>query len=455
MRKNFSLTSTLQVSLLLFGFFFGAGNLIFPPLMGKMAGTEFLPAISGFAITAVLCPVLGIFSVAKMDGMDNLAKQVDKYFGLLFPLVICLAIGPGLGIPRAGSVPFVMALEPLLPPEVSLPAARALYTVVFFAIAFWLCISPGKIVRRVGKFITPLLLLLICSLFFSTWLKFPFRQGLAQGPYAGASFLTGVLEGYNTMDALAALNFGFAITIAIKSLNLKDGRQNGRFYTYAAAVIAGTFLLIVYGMLTYIGVTTADLFPTTKNGAEILRSAAAISLGKFGYALMLSVFSLACLTTCIGLIVSLSDYFSKICPYFTYKKMVTIICVISCLLANFGLDAILKFSLPTLFIMSPVSVVLILLGIGERFYRGRRIVFSLTVYVCLLFSFIDVFNKASWIPTLLRDFMDLLPLSEFKLAWLVPTLLGFGLSFIGDKLYLCSRCRTAGALDVSEKMKTE
>ena len=77
MRKNFSLTSTLQVSLLLFGFFFGAGNLIFPPLMGKMAGTEFLPAISGFAITAVLCPVLGIFSVAKMDGMDNLAKQVS------------------------------------------------------------------------------------------------------------------------------------------------------------------------------------------------------------------------------------------------------------------------------------------------------------------------------------------------------------------------------------------
>lgn len=449
MQKQLSLRSLLQISFLLFGFFFGAGNLIFPPLMGKLAGGNFVSAILGFAITAVICPVLGILAVAKMGGTPALAAKVSRRFGILFPIVIYLAIGPGLGIPRAGSMPFAMAIQPLLPVSVPVVWARLIYTVLFFALACWLCISPIKMVPRVGKILTPTLLFLILCLFVATLIRLPAHFGPSTGAYQSSTFLNGILDGYNTMDALASLNFGFAIAVAIKSLKLTDDEKVGKKYTYMAAFIAGSLLLIIYAMLTYIGVTTAALWPDTTNGADILRFTSRVALGYGGYLLVITVFSLACLTTCIGLIMSLSQYFSKLVPKISYRAMVILISLISCVLANFGLDAIIKFSLPTLLIMSPVSVVLILLGVGYDFYSNNKHIFTVTIYTCLFFSFVDVINNMNFLPQSLGELLRKLPLSEYSLAWLVPTLLVFVVSFGAGKIF-CRQCSTAVVIDQSK-----
>ena len=105
----------LLVSFMLFSLFFGAGNLIFPPFLGQNAGSHTLPAMLGFLATAVVLPVLGVVVVARFDGLDRLGQQVGKRFAIVFTLLIYLSIGPGLGIPRAASVPFEMAVAPYLP----------------------------------------------------------------------------------------------------------------------------------------------------------------------------------------------------------------------------------------------------------------------------------------------------------------------------------------------------
>ena len=115
MKNNLTKEQFFSVAIMLFGLFFGAGNLIFPPLLGKQAGGATFQSLLAFGITAVVFPILGVVAVAKTKGLSNLASKVDKYFAIVFTTMIYMAIGPGLGIPRAGSLPFEMAVAPFLP----------------------------------------------------------------------------------------------------------------------------------------------------------------------------------------------------------------------------------------------------------------------------------------------------------------------------------------------------
>lgn len=125
----------LVVSVMLFALFFGAGNLIFPPFLGQNAGRNTLPAMAGFLATAVILPVLGVVVVARFDGLERLGQQVDKRFALVFTVLIYISIGPGLGIPRAASVPFEMAVAPYLPEGAKASLWMAGYSLVFFLVA--------------------------------------------------------------------------------------------------------------------------------------------------------------------------------------------------------------------------------------------------------------------------------------------------------------------------------
>lgn len=155
----------LLVSFMLFSLFFGAGNLIFPPFLGQNAGSHTLPAMLGFLATAVVLPVLGVVVVARFDGLDRLGQQVGKRFAIVFTLLIYLSIGPGLGIPRAASVPFEMAVAPYLPEGANTTVWMLVYSLAFFLVALWLCMTPGKLVNRIGHFLTPSLLVLLVFLF--------------------------------------------------------------------------------------------------------------------------------------------------------------------------------------------------------------------------------------------------------------------------------------------------
>jgi branched-chain amino acid transport system II carrier protein len=423
MKNNLTKEQFFSVAIMLFGLFFGAGNLIFPPLLGKQAGGATFQSLLAFGITAVVFPILGVVAVAKTKGLSNLASKVDKYFAIVFTTMIYMAIGPGLGIPRAGSLPFEMAVAPFLPENVSLSLSRLVYTFVFFLVAYLVCLKPNKLVTRMGKFLTPALLVLITVMFVGVLFKNPNAVTSPVGDYATSSTVKGFLEGYNTMDTIAALNFGLVISLAVKSFKVKD-EEKVIGYTVRVGLVAGSFLFVIYAMLAYIGMTTSGLTGDVKNGAEILTTVSQYVFGKFGIVLLASIFTLACLTTCIGLITSISKFFETMTKEkVSYHKWIVFWTFLSFLVANFGLNTILKVSVPVLVAIYPVSIVLILLGLTEKYFGYNKFTYRLVCYTVTFISVVEALLSVKLNIPFVTELVSSLPFFSLSLGWVLPMVL--------------------------------
>ena len=297
------------ISFMLFSLFFGAGNLIFPPFLGQNAGEHTFTAMAGFLLTAVVLPVFGVIVVARFEGLDKLSGKAGKRFAFIFTVLIYLSVGPGLGIPRAASVPFEMAVSPCLPNDANRTLRMVLYSALFFLVALWLCLNPGKLVQRIGRVLTPSLLILLVLLFISFVTKGNVNVAPALDSYQFSAFLKGFTEGYNTMDTIAALNFGLVISTTLVSFGLNE-RKDRITHTVYAGIFAGSILAIVYMMLSYMGMCSSGVYAVQENGAWTLRCIVQQVFGDGGAILLAAIFTLACLTTCVGLINSISQFFS-------------------------------------------------------------------------------------------------------------------------------------------------
>lgn len=427
--KNLSKKDLLLVSLMLFSLFFGAGNLIFPPFLGQSAGNKTWVAMAGFLITAVGFPILGVVAVAKSNGLYNLAKKVNPIFALIFTTLIYLSIGPGLGIPRAGSLPFEMAVAPYLPQGMSRTLALFLFTLVFFAVAYWLSLSPSKLVDRMGKVLTPTLLFLIAIIFISSLFSPLGSYGNTATEYVANPFLKGFLEGYLTMDTIAALNFGIVISLTIKSRGIKD-ENSVISSSIKAGLMAGLLLIVIYSMLAHLGATSGNLYGSTSNGAETLTNVMSHIFGAPGLVLLAVVFTLACLTTSVGLITSCSQYFGSLTSRISYKNWVRILFLSSMSLANMGLNKILSISVPILNGIYPIAIMLIVLGILNKYFKDNSTIYKLTILFTGVVSFLDALSQLGLNIDFLNKLLYKLPLYSQGLCWLVPALIGLLLGVI-------------------------
>ena len=407
-KKNMTL-----VSFMLFSLFFGAGNLIFPPFLGQNAGSAAAAAMLGFLLTAVVLPVLGVVVVARFDGLDQLSRRVGRRFAPVFTVLIYLSIGPGLGIPRAASVPFEMAVAPYLPQGADSSLWMLVYSLCFFAVALWLCLTPGKLVRRIGNYLTPALLLLLVFLFVSFLLRGQREVTAPQSDYAAAPLLKGFVEGYQTMDTIAALNFGLVIATTLGSFGVKEKGDVMR-RTVQAGLAAGTILALVYMMLGYMGMCSSGVYPVQENGAWTLRHIVYQLFGSAGAVLLAAIFTLACLTTCVGLINSISQFFSTLFPKVRYTAWVIVITGFSFLVCNQGLSTILSVSVPILSAIYPMAIVLILLGLTHRLWEKNPYAYPMTVGAAGIVSILNVLHTLG-APL---DFLTALPLYAHGFAWL-------------------------------------
>ena len=409
--------NSVLISLMLFSLFFGAGNLIFPPLLGQQSGTSSALAFIGFFITAVILPILGVIVVGKFGGLTVLSGKVGRIFALVFTLLIYLSIGPGLGIPRAGSVPFEMAIMPYLPEGASSALWMLAYTVVFFAVVMWLCLNPGKLVKRIGNFLTPSLLILISVMFFAFLFKMDKSVATPGEIYQNAPFLQGFVDGYQTMDTIAALNFGLVIALTLSSFGISEEKGVIK-YTVRAGIFAGIVLTLVYLMLTVIGAQTSGYYPADANGAVILRRVMYDLFGDFGAILLASIFTLACLTTCVGLTNSISSFFSRLTNRISYTKCVIIITVASFLICNLGLNMILSVSIPVLNAIYPVSIVLILLGLSDGLIKGSRLIYRMCIYSTAVISVIYALDELVELGVLTK-ILSYIPLYSKGFGWVI------------------------------------
>ena len=406
----------LLVGFTLFSMFFGAGNLIFPPDLGAKAGTNFWPAFLGLAISAVGLPVAGVIAVARADGLDKLAGRVHPVFAQVFMILIYLSIGPCLAIPRTASTSFAM-LTPLLGSSAGLQLG---YSVLFFSAAFLVALHPDRLTRWLGRLLCPCLLVLILILFGGCLLHPLAAQYAAPTEtYRSAVVLQGVLYGYQTMDALAALNFGAVIALNLQAVGITE-ESAVRRGTIRAGFIAGGMLLVVYAMLTHIGGISGAAFPGSGTGAAVLTALADGLFGRVGQVLLATIFVIACFNTCVGLIASVGEYFHELLPRLPYPAIAAFFALMSMLLANIGLAGILSLSVPVLNAIYPIAIILIVV----EFLPGR---FQRTSVWRLGILFTAIQSIPAALPFgPLSTLMNALPLSSLGFGWLLPALIGIG-----------------------------
>lgn len=421
MKNQLEKKQVLLIGVMLFSLFFGAGNLIFPPFLGQEAGINTPLAMLGFIMSAICFPILGIYVISKTNGLNNLANRVSKNFSFIFTILIYLSIGPLLGIPRAGSLPYEMVLSPFISTDyISHSTALFIFTSIFFAFAYWLSKNPSKLIDRLGKILTPTLLTLIFIVFIGSFFKGFKGFGPASGKYIDNSLISGFLDGYQTMDTIAALNFGLVISTVIKDMGIKDNKSILKI-TSKAGLIAGSFLLIIYSALAYLGALSGGLYGSTLNGAQTLTNISFHIFGQDGLILLATIFTLACLTTAVGLITSISQYFATISKI-KYKHWVIIFVLWSLVISNFGLTKILSISVPILNAIYPLALVLIVLALIDDLFIKDSKVYKYTIIITAFISALKFIDDSKLFPQNFSTLLNSIPFFSVDMAWIIPVL---------------------------------
>lgn len=415
--QTLSKQDIVALGFMTFALFLGAGNIIFPPMVGLGSGPNLWWAALGFLLTGVGLPVLAIVTLARVGGgLDILTSPIGRAAGTAFGVAVYLTIGPLFATPRTATVSFEMGIAPFIGGG---SAKLFGYTVVYFAVAILIALFPGRLIDNVGKVLTPALLLALAVLGGAAFFNPAGSADAFQEAYRQAPLSQGFIQGYLTMDALAALVFGVVIVAAIRERGVDSGRLVMR-YTIVAALIAGLCLSLVYVALMWLGATSGSVAPDAQTGVALLTGYADYAFGRTGGILLAVVITLACLTTAVGLLTALGAYFSRVLPV-SYRAVVVVMGLFSMAVANQGLAQLIAFSVPVLVGLYPVAITLMLLGLAWRLWRCPRRVFAPAMAVATVFGVVDGMIAAgldAWIP----GWLSVLPGSSMGLGWSVPVL---------------------------------
>ena len=400
----------------LFSMFFGAGNLIFPPYLGMVAGYKWVLAIIGFLLTGVGLPFLGIVASSKAGGdVDKLGRKVSPAFAKFLGITIVIAIGPLLAIPRTGATAFEMGIQPIFP-NIS-PIVSA---IIYFAICLFFVIKPNDVMDKIGKILTPGLFLLLTVLIVKGIVD---PIGSPVESTLDSSFPYGFLEGYQTMDALAAILFGGVISASLASYGYTDEKEKMSM-TIKAGMIAILGLAFVYGGLGYLGATSGSLYTVDIDRTKLIMNISNDVLNSFGkYGLGLAVM-LACLTTSVGLTATVGQYFNQISNgKLKYEMIVIVTCIFSAAMSVGGVEKIISLAAPILSFMYPIVIVLILMTVFLSKYIKNENVYKFAIYAALIVSAIESLTLFIGNNQLV-NIINKLPLSSSGFAWLIPALVG-------------------------------
>ncbi|ARD47367.1 branched-chain amino acid transport system II carrier protein [Sporosarcina sp. P33] len=423
--KSFTKFDTIKLGLTMFALFFGAGNMIFPPLLGQQAGTQTWITLAGFLITGVGLPYLGVVAVTMSGNqLSDLASKASPLFAMIFPLIVYLSIGPFFGMPRTATVSFEIAVSPFVPASAE-TLALAIFSITFFAITIWLALKPNKIVDRFGSILTPALLAIVTLIIVTGIIKPVGQAGPAMEPFTEAPFAKGFIEGYGTMDAIAALVFAIIVINAVKAKGITD-RKAITSITMKAGTIAVVGLSLVYAGLAYLGSTSRIVAEGADNGGDILAKLAYALMGNSGLYLLGLAVTLACLTTAVGLVSASSTYLSKMIPGISYKMLVFVICTFTTIVANIGLTKLLEITLPVLIGVYPLAIVLISFRLFHPLFKGYHEVYILGLLAAGIIGFFDLLSAFKINLGPVTYFLKFLPLYEQGLGWIIPALV-FGL----------------------------
>lgn len=433
--------TTRQLALIgsmLFGLFFGAGNLIFPMILGAKAGTSLPAALIGLLVTAVGIPLLGIVSmgISRSEGLIHLSGRVSRRFCYLFTCALYLTIGPLFAIPRCAATSFTIGVRPLVGENPVLP--QVIFTVLFFAAVLFFALRPSKILDSVGKFLNPAFLAFLGVMLITALIK-PVNSLSAvpaSGSYESGAFFAGFLQGYDTLDALATLAFGIIVIRAIRQLGVTEpGAVAGS--TVKAGLVSMALMGLIYAITALVGAQSYTLYAEqlaypSFTGGDAFAVISHYYFGRGGSLILAATVTLCCMKTAIGLVTACSETFLELFPgKMDYPKWAVVFTGVSLLISNIGLSQIIALSAPVLYFLCPLAIVLILLGIAGCRFGHARVVYECTMGAALAAAVLELARVVGGPVQPLADWAaGWLPLYSYGLGWVVPAALGFGVGLL-------------------------
>ncbi|WP_430908713.1 branched-chain amino acid transport system II carrier protein [Maribacter sp. 2-571] len=400
----------------LFSLFFGAGNLILPPLLGFRSGNLWWLVAMGFCLSAVLVPICGILAHAKLQGtIYDFAKKVSPNFSWVYALLI-YSISIALPSPRTAAVTHEIAIAPLFgtPPLAT--------SVCYFVLVFIFVLNRSKILDGIGKVLTPTIILMLLALIGSTLLGQEYVFGLSsfENPFS-----EGILEGYQTFDAIGAVVVGGVIIISIDLKYPNAPYSEKKSLVRKAGLLAGFGLLLIYTGLIVTGALAHGAFEATVSRTALLNGISTQNLGSGANMILSILVSSACFTTAVGIVTGTADV-AKHCFKGSQKAYVAatgIGCVLGIVMGQFDVSYIISVALPILMIIYPITIALIILNVLPDKYTSTT-VFRGVIIVTGIFSIPD-FMASIGLGEGILFLQHLIPLSSFGMAWVLPAVIAF------------------------------
>ncbi len=450
MKKNLTAKESILLSSMLFGMFFGAGNLIFPAALGISAGSNLLTAYGGLFLTAVGLPLLAVaaLGISRCSGVLTLSSRVSRGYGVFFSTLLYLTIGPLFAIPRCASTSFSVGAVNLIG-ETNEKTALVVFSAAFFGAVLLFALRPSKIMTWIGKLLNPVFLIFLGILVAAALLK-PVDTLASVTPAAayadgGSAFFSGFLEGYNTLDALAGLAFGIVVVREVRALGVEEPERVA-VNTAKAGVFSCLAMGLIYFAITLVSARSSSICVGCDNGGAVLGTIADHYFGKAGALLMTGIVTMACLKTAVGLVIACSEAFVDMFPKGpAYKTWAVLFSVISFGIANFGLSTIVAYCVPVLMFIYPLAMTLILLALGAKTFNDSRTVYRWTTLFTLCAAVFDFTGNLSstmqgsgFTNTALLDGITalgarVLPFFKLGLGWVCPALVGFVIGLWIDK----------------------
>jgi len=401
----------LVTAFALFSLFFGAGNLILPPLLGFNAGNQWFIVTIGFCLSAVLIPLLGILAYAKLQGtLLDFGKKVSPSFGLVYAILI-YAIAVTLPGPRTASVTHEIAIAPIW--NISSWWTSSLY----FALVFLFTMNRSKILDILGKLLTPGIIFILILMVGITIFSFPFDFGtiVFESP-----FTNGILEGYQTFDAIAAVVVGGVLIISVNLKYKNAPYPEKKSLVRKAGWIAGLALFLIYMGLILSGALVHGAFDAETSRTDLLSGLAKQSLGNIGNLFLSVLVALACFTTAVGIVTGTADFIKAVFKESQLAYVITAItcCSIGILVGQFNVDFIIVVAVPALMFIYPLTIILILLNVITEKYTSAFIFRAVTI-TTMLFSIPDFLGSVPSIG-INPEIFSWIPLQEYSLGWILP-----------------------------------
>lgn len=417
MQNTHKRSDPLVIGLALFAMFFGAGSLIFPPYLGMESGTQWFLGFFLFIVMDVGLAFVTMVAMINGDGsISGVTGVIGKIPALILNTAVVVCIGPLLAIPRTAATTYEMTVLPIIPGAAS-TVGTIITSIVFFALTFILTVKPSAVVDIVGKFLTPLMVVALIVLIVAGIVS---PLGPIAEPVIDNVVAEGIINGYQAMDVLGALGFAIVICSTVTERGYTEHKERTRITTISC-VLAGVLLFVIYCGLTYLGATYSTLDSIANvNQASLIVTITECLLGRFGVIMLGVIVGLACLTTAIGLTAASAQYFENVSGgKLKYGVVVGIICAFSAVVSSFGLSTIISIATPILCVVYPVVVCLIVLSFLKKKLRNRNI-YKGAALAAFAVSLLTV-GVTYGLPF---GFIDVLPLSEYQLNWILPTIAG-------------------------------